>query len=362
MVSVSEDVDPAIFLRPARWTEMSMEEVAALRTLLFRGGASVSVKYPQYHISLSHISPGKERVVEAAREIAMSIKPVDAELRLEREVKKTSPDLDIFLGPMGPRGDAVSARVVDNPVVPRAVDMLVDDTDARAEEGVWELYSRGIDPGHIQLLFSTGLLGLKRQRKLVPTRWTITAVQDILARKLAERVKNLPEWDRPTVYSHTLFGNRFHVLYVPGVWSFEMEETWLKGAFWGSSPEPFSDYEFHTGRRDYASKVTGAYYAARLSVLEHLIRNRRQASVVIYREITSEYWAPLGVWVIREGVREALRKGGVGFETLTQAIVYITRRVDVKDWAKHSVLLKHITSQRRIDGAWKSEKAREGER
>jgi hypothetical protein len=36
---------------------------------------------------------------------------------------------------------------------------------------------------------SIGVLGLKKDKKLVPTRWAITATDDILAKKLLEKVK-----------------------------------------------------------------------------------------------------------------------------------------------------------------------------
>ena len=211
------------------------------------------------------------------------------------------------------------------------------------------MYRGGIREEHIQRVFSTGQLGRGRYRRLVPTRWTITAVQDILARDLMGRVKDFDTWDRYTVFHSQVFGNIFHVLYIPRFWSFEMVETWLKGAFWGSSPTPFSDYEGPGGRKTYASKVTGAYYAARLSVLDHLVSLGRQATVVIYREITSDYWAPLGVWVIREGVKEALGSGGLEFDSLQEAVAHISSRAAVRDWHGSSVLLRDVREQRRLD-------------
>jgi len=60
------------------------------------------------------------------------------------------------------------------------------------------------------------------------------------------------------------------------------------------------------GRRRYASSITGAYYAARLSIFDHLFHIGRGAGATVLRWITDEYWAPLGVWVIRETVRRLL--------------------------------------------------------
>lgn len=52
--------------------------------------------------------------------------------------------------------------------------------------------------------------------------------------------------------------------------------------------------------------MSGGFYSARLAVLEYLTEIRRNALVVGIRWITSEYWAPLGTWVIREVTRKAM--------------------------------------------------------
>jgi hypothetical protein len=46
------------------------------------------------------------------------------------------------------------------------------------------------------------------------------------------------------------------------------------------------------------------------------------AAVIVLREIHPEYVMPLGVWQIREGVREALKKPSQQFESLEQAISF----------------------------------------
>ena len=69
------------------------------------------------------------------------------------------------------------------------------------------------------------------------------------------------------------------------------------------------NYEPYSGRKDYADQTAGAYYAARLGALEHLDARQRQAKVLILRDVSPEYWAPLGVWIIRETVRNAFGSG-----------------------------------------------------
>ena len=54
-----------------------------------------------------------------------------------------------------------------------------------------ELYSAGIGVDHISRMLSLGLLGKKR--KLVPTRWSITASDELIAKELKEAVLDKPQ-------------------------------------------------------------------------------------------------------------------------------------------------------------------------
>jgi hypothetical protein len=66
-----------------------------------------------------------------------------------------------------------------------------------------------------------------------------------------------------------------------------------------------SAHEGYEGRTGYVEETAGAYYASRLAVLEHLESVGRQAKCLVLREVSDDYWAPVGVWQIRESVRNA---------------------------------------------------------
>lgn len=317
-----------------------IEDVVAYRSLLFH----------TRHRSPVAVRSSPPRILELAREVAMSTRAVDTEVQLTKAPPaRLTANLDPFAAPMGPGVEAERGRVVGRAVVPRKVDALVTDTDARATTAARELYGAGVAEDHILRLFSVGLLGKRSTRRLVPTRWSITAVDDILSKGLAERVRDLMELGEPTVHSSVLKGNHFHVLLLPRHWEFEMLEAWLRGSLWAASNQMVEDREGHKGRSDYARNVTGAYYAARLAVLEHLTAIGRQASAVVYREVTQEYWAPLGVWVIREGVREAMRSSPARFDTIGEAVDHVTGMVQLKDWQEKAVHIKEAMVQRRLE-------------
>jgi len=69
---------------------------------------------------------------------------------------------------------------------------------------------------------------------------------------------------------------------------------------------------------------------------------RRQASALIVLEITEEYWAPLGVWVVREAARAALASQPKRFETLEAALADMATRIrtPAREWRPHSELAR----------------------
>jgi len=317
-----------------------IEDVVAARSLLFHTRQPSPVR----------VRRSPHRILDLAREVALSTRPVDTEVQLTKAPPaRLTTNLDPFAAPMGPGVEAERGRVVGQPVVPRKVDALVNDTDATATTAAKELYRSGVAEDHILRLFSVGLLGKATTRRLVPTRWSITAVDDILSKGLAEGVRYMQELGEPRVHSSVAKGNHFHVILLPRQWEFEMLEAWLRGSLWAASNMTVVDREGHKGRSAYARNVTGAYYAARLAVLEHLSSIQRQASTVVYREVTEEYWAPLGVWVIREGVREAMRSPGTSVGTIDEAVDLVTSRVRQKDWKGRSHHIREAKVQRRLE-------------
>ena len=317
-----------------------IEDVVAYRSLLFHTRQPSPVR----------VRRSPPRILDLAREVALSVRPVDTEVKLTKAPPATATArLDPFAAPMGPGVEAEWGQVVGRPVVPRRVDALVGDTDATATVAARELFGSGVGEDHILRLFSVGLLGKATTRRLVPTRWSITAVDDILSKGLADGVRDMQELGEPRVHSSVLKGNHFHVILLPRRWEFEMLEAWLRGSLWAAGDMMVGDREGHIGRSDYARNVTGAYYAARLAVLEHLTAIHRQASAVVYREVTEEYWAPLGVWVIREGVRQAMGTPAIRTATIDEAVELVTSRVRIKGWHSKAQHIREAKVQRRLE-------------
>ncbi len=308
--------DPAdLFGRP-------LEEVAARHASLVTGGKRMRVQEAR--------QPGQ--MLETTQDIAMSARSVDVELDFAGPVRVgSSPTFDSMSTPLGPSGEVLRAEVVSNPSVPRKVDSIACETDLPAAEAIGELSQSSIGEAHISRLLSSGLLGRDGDRRLVPTRWGITATDDMLGKRLWGKVRDLPSVDKVRVYEADYLDNRFHIVIEPGLWAFEMLEAWSRGSLWSGTGRVISDREDVKPRTEYANRVTGAYYAARLGVLEHLHSIGRSGACMIWRDIGEGYWAPVGVWLIRETVRQAMSQRPMEFDSMREAVAHIAPRISAPD-------------------------------
>jgi hypothetical protein len=327
---------------PRQWLGMTIPDVVGMRSSLVRTTHKVRVD--------SALRP--DRILRLSQELAVAARPVDAEVRLTREVRFGVPTVGEFTAPHGPTVGVERASLAENVRVERPVERVTSDTDLRAGQALVELYRSGTEVYQLERILSAGMLGLGRGRKLVPTRWSITATDDQLGLALIPRVLDLPTLDKPVVHFAERFGNRFHVLLMPRIWGFDSLEVWLKGNFWTSGRPsevvPVEDWEDHTGRTTYAS-TAGGYYATRLSVLEHLLSIGRQATAIVLREITDAYTTPLGVWVVRETCRAAMESKPLAFEDLGSALRHIDRHALWKPWQENATLLRQVRAQRSLD-------------
>ncbi len=169
---------------------------------------------------------------------------------------------------------------------------------------------------------SAGILGINK--KLVPTRWSITSVQDILGRYLRNKIINYNLINDYEVYYSSILGNNYTILLIPNYYKYELMEVWQKGSLYGGLEDSanyrvLGDYE-DLKVKGYAKETTGAFYAGRLSLMEHFEKRKRQGAIVVFREITNEYYAPVGVWQIRAGVKKALKNKPYKFNTLNEAL------------------------------------------
>ncbi len=324
LAPVDRDADASTFATSGKWYQqgLGIENVLQYRTGLLNSNRSANVD----------VHDVWDGFVGVQREVAIADRPVDVEIGLAERLKLDL-DVDDVTSPTGPRVKAESAQLTENPHVPRDVEKTLADDDWQAQGAMAYLYRRGFDVYDINSILSAGALGQGHQRRLVPTRWSITAVDDTVGQYLRGRIRNNPAVDEVQVWMNEYVGNRYWVVLAPGQWEYELVEMKAPGSVWNQDPTGEvwmgAAHEGFEGRTGYVEETAGAYYAARLGVLEHLHDVGRQAKALVLREVSDDYWAPVGVWQIRESVRNAFDGEHGEAETFHEAVRTIAERLPV---------------------------------
>ena len=335
ILSPQEYGNTEIMSSPEEWhkNNLSIPSILELRKKLIYGRSESNVKKP--------LVPS--RFLSTMQEVAMTSKSISAEFLLKNSILPNREN-DSRVPLISRAASVQSVRLQENTKIEKKVDYLVNDSDVKSADALFELEKSGIANESMVKILSAGLLGLKRNRKLVPTRWSITAVDDTLSKNKLEKIRYYNEIQQVQVFFSEYLGNHYEFILVPSKWEFEVIELSMKNfSVW-------YDYESFFPRKKYADSVTGAYYANRLAVSEYLDKIKRQGACIVLREIRPEYYAPLGVGILRECSRGAFSKKPEVFDNIKDALECVRKRlrVDVNYFKEKSKIIKNYGKQRKI--------------
>ena len=298
---LEKDENAWVYDNPQYWAKegFGIKDVISLREGLLNSRFRSKVTEPRQDT---------KRFVQIAQELAMASKPVDVEIELNERINSGVKKDKIIL-PQGMGARLKNARITSNVKIDTKLDKAVND-DVKANESIVNLYGNNFNEYSLSQILSVGVLGMKKDKKFVPTRWSITATDDMIGKSLLKRVKEYPWITNYELFFGEFMGNCYLIMFFPNVFSYELFELYLPGSSWnpGNEIKAATDYENYDGRKDYASNTAGGYYAARLPILEYLEKIKKQASVLAIRIELPSYWAALGVWVCRESIRKALER------------------------------------------------------
>lgn len=313
---------------PKNWVGMDYGRIVEMRSLMIRSGQSESVF-------------SRSAFIHEVQQLAMAAKPTDIEMSFSRKPHYKVSFSDI-VQPMGPSAPLEKMKVVENVRIDRKVEYIVGD-EMKAVESAWELYRHGQDVYKVTSILSSGALGNENKKKLVPTRWSITATDDMVAKRLMENIRQYQQVSDYIVFDGRHLDNHFVILVMPGNWEFENFEAWAPGTAWSQGMKEtqiIEDCEGNAGKPEYSVQA-GGYYAARLAACEYLESIKRQGRVFSVREVYEGYVVPLGVAVVREAARLAMASKPARFSTLAEALAYMGTklRLPVSEYQKRSRLL-----------------------
>ena len=322
--------DTSLLDIPEQWSGKTLEEIVNFRLNLIRGIKKMPVANPQ------------GRYIEDLQEVAMSSRPIDSELEFH---KNTTPvtSIDGESAPFGPIGEIKSSKFSSSSS-DKIIEKAYYDRDLKAQDAVLALYNSGIEISKIQKCFSIGMFG--KNRKLVPTRWSITATDDIVSKSLVSEILDFDLVDSCQVFCFEHLDNLYSVVIFPHRWMFEMQEAWHDGNIVGFG----SDFEDARGI-DHSPAIAGAYFAAKLAVAEYFVKSKTQGAVLVLREIRPQYAVPVGVWQVREGIRATMKQKPYIASSFGDAISFACKNMSISktEWLSKGNMLKLVKQKTIVD-------------
>jgi DNA repair protein NreA len=326
-----------IYNAPKYWSykEFDIPKIVEFRSSLINSRELVNVKV-------------KNKFVGISQELSMASKPVGLEINLKKKPKFRM-NYDNYMPPVGPHAELKKVSITENSDIHTKVQKVHYDRDLKAKDALIYLYENKFDESFLSKVLSMGNFGLNNNRKLVPTRWSITATDDTLGKYLESKIKDYKIITDYTVYYGGYLGNFYLIFIFPEIWSYELFEMHC------SNPNMYmNDYEPYDGRKSYAKNTAGGYYSVRLAALEMLNELKRQGSILALRFITGDYTLPLGVFVTREAARKGMQNSPIIFSSkelmLKYAKLFIKMKfnIDITNIFDKSIVMNKVKFQSKL--------------
>ncbi|AAT44086.1 Nre family DNA repair protein [Picrophilus oshimae] len=323
--------DTSIYENENAWINMDINDFIEKRLSIYRGSLIYNIDTPA----------DPDYKFQEIQMLSMSSKPVNINMSVLKPFKRDV-ILDENISPMGP-SSPLKDIYIGNSSIDNSIERAYYDTDFKADDAMIYLYKNGKTVNEISKILSTGSIGTGRMRRMVPTRWAITAADKNISDYFVDTIKNYNSIDKIELYLRKTNGNLFIGILMPGSWSFEWGESWFPDTTWnrfGGSVAMELDYENYNGRKTYPD-IGGCYYSSRLAVSEYLNKRRRQAVSILWREIYPGFNLPVGVWYVRDHVRELFKSRPVIFDDINDLMKYLSgiTRIDVNLWKVKSKLI-----------------------
>lgn len=333
---VSQTGDTHIMDSPESWLNQNKNQTDIInyRMNLIRGK------------QLIKINDLENPFIEKLQDISLASKSIDSEASFGRRPSGTTISTDVM--PHGPSA-VIEKFNIDAVKWDKQLEKTYYDTDLKSGAALLKLHEKEVPFTAIQKAFSVGAIGTKYKRKLVPTRWSITACDSTLANIFLKEVRKHEIIDTYRVYEYGSLNNYYIIILTPTEWQYEWMEAFIKILY--KEELIFSDYETNTNKKEYSS-VGGCYYTCKMALLDYLNTIKKQSGAIVLREAYENY-VPLGVFNVRENIKYAMKSQYKEFETLKDSLNYASRKlkIPINKYVKKSNLLNEMlhTKQTTLD-------------
>jgi hypothetical protein len=283
----------------------------------------------------NYIKKPKARIVEELRDIYKSKTAIEMQSSFEKELRFTKIVSSKVAGVMGSQNELTKLEAQENTKTSNKIEKYTEN-DIKAKEAIISLYEKGVNEHQIINLLALGSFGIELNRKLVPTKWAISAFDQTIDNYLHKKILKYNLLNQFEVYQDYDKGNDFIIILMPNTYSAEIVETWDLGESAEQQEQKSTDKshlfgvvtqdkkvkidKWNTGKRiiieqDYVSinnklktkdpQCAGGYWATKSPINRFLDKRQKQASYLSIRFIDN-YDIPLGVVFVRECARKAL--------------------------------------------------------
>lgn len=263
----------------------------------------------------NYIKKPRTKIVEELRDIYKSKKAVEMQSTFEKELIFNKILTSKVSGVMGSQNELTKLEAQENTSTSNKIEKFTQN-DIKAREAIISLYEKGINEHQIINLLALGSFGIDINRKLVPTKWAISAYDQTIEKYLHKKILNNNVINEYEIYHDLDKGNDFIIILIPDHFNAEIVETWdvsgldqeaLSGK-WKTNKKTIIEVDYVGNDNKLKTKepqTAGGFWATKSPIHRFLDERKKQASYISIRFIDN-YEIPLGVVFVRECVRKAL--------------------------------------------------------
>lgn len=291
----------------------------------------------------THIRRTTDRINNEIIDIYKSKKAIEFNSTFEKELKFDKVLSNKVSGIMGSKNELESLNATENTSTNKQIEKY-ESNDAKAKEAVIKLYEHGENEQQIIHLLALGIFGVSINKKLVPSKWAITAYDTMIQNHLHKKILKYNPINQYEVYYYQNKSDTHVNILLPDHYMGTHTEDWANS--YSDEWNGFNVDWFNNANKLSTPKAlnAGGYYATKIALNEHLNSRKKQAAAIMIRRIR-DYDVPLGVVFVRECVRESFKNQVFKTSSFSELDNFI--KTKFPDHYKHFINSKVLKEQKK---------------